>query len=154
MHTLDLLGLENGIGLLLGPKLNPNQYHTVKHGTLICALWRHQIETFSALLVLCAGNSPVTGESPHICQWRGALMFSFFYAWTNGWVNSRDVGDLRRHRAHYDVNVMEAQSQSASHCKTWDAYLRFVTNHTDYMYLCKCVLKAMLNRHSIFDMHK
>ena len=24
--------------------------------------WRHQIETFSALLVLCAGNSPVTGE--------------------------------------------------------------------------------------------
>ena len=24
--------------------------------------WRHQIETFSALLSLCAGNSPVTGE--------------------------------------------------------------------------------------------
>ena len=26
--------------------------------------WRHQLETFSALLVLCAGNSPVTGEFP------------------------------------------------------------------------------------------
>ena len=26
--------------------------------------WRHQIETFSALLALCAGNSPVTGEFP------------------------------------------------------------------------------------------
>ena len=25
---------------------------------------RHQIETFSALLALCAGNSPVTGEFP------------------------------------------------------------------------------------------
>ena len=24
--------------------------------------WRHQMETFSTLLVLCAGNSPVTGE--------------------------------------------------------------------------------------------
>ena len=24
--------------------------------------WRHQIETFSVLLALCAGNSPVTGE--------------------------------------------------------------------------------------------
>ena len=24
--------------------------------------WRHQMETFSALLALCAGNSPVTGE--------------------------------------------------------------------------------------------
>ena len=26
--------------------------------------WRHQIETFSALLALCAGNSPVPGEFP------------------------------------------------------------------------------------------
>ena len=26
--------------------------------------WRHQLETFSALLALCAGNSPVTGEFP------------------------------------------------------------------------------------------
>ena len=26
--------------------------------------WRHQMETFSALLVLCEGNSPVTGEFP------------------------------------------------------------------------------------------
>ena len=26
--------------------------------------WRHQMEAFSALLALCAGNSPVTGEFP------------------------------------------------------------------------------------------
>ena len=26
--------------------------------------WRHRIEAFSALLALCAGNSPVTGEFP------------------------------------------------------------------------------------------
>ena len=26
--------------------------------------WRHQMETFAALLDLCAGNSPVTGEFP------------------------------------------------------------------------------------------
>ena len=26
--------------------------------------WRHQMETFSTLLAICAGNSPVTGESP------------------------------------------------------------------------------------------
>ena len=26
--------------------------------------WRHHMEAFSALLVLCAGNSPVTGEFP------------------------------------------------------------------------------------------
>ena len=28
------------------------------------AWWRHQMETFSALLALCAGNSPVTAEFP------------------------------------------------------------------------------------------
>ena len=31
--------------------------------------WRHQMEIFSALLALCAGNSPV--NSPHKGQWRG-----------------------------------------------------------------------------------
>ena len=30
----------------------------------IYAWWRHQMETFSALLAICAGNSPVTGEFP------------------------------------------------------------------------------------------
>ena len=36
-------------------------------GSLTCAWqswWRHQMETFSALLVICAGNSPVPGEFP------------------------------------------------------------------------------------------
>ena len=29
-----------------------------------CTWWRHQMETFSALLTICAGNSPVTVEFP------------------------------------------------------------------------------------------
>ena len=33
-------------------------------------------------------------------------MFSLICAWINGWVNNREAGDLRRHRAHYDVIVM------------------------------------------------
>ena len=32
--------------------------------------------------------------------------FFFIYAWMNGWVNNGEAGDLRRHRAHYDVTVM------------------------------------------------
>ena len=68
--------------------------------------WRHQMETFSALLALCAGNSPVTGEFPHKGQWRGALMFSLICTGINGWVNNHEAGDLRRYRAHYDVIVM------------------------------------------------
>ena len=39
-------------------------------------------------------------------QWRRALMLSLICAWTNGWVNNRDDSDLRRHRAHGDVNIM------------------------------------------------
>ena len=45
-------------------------------------------------------------EFPHKGQWRGALMFSLICAWINVWVNNREAGDLRRHRGHYDVNVM------------------------------------------------
>ena len=59
-------------------------------------------------------RSPV--NSPHKGQWRGALMFSLFCAWTNGWVNNRDPGDLRRHRAHYDINVMEYEQTRRWHC--------------------------------------
>ena len=47
------------------------------------AWWRHQMKTFSALLALCAGNSPVTGKSPHKGQWRGALVFPLICTWIN-----------------------------------------------------------------------
>ena len=45
-------------------------------------------------------------NSPHKGQWHGALMFSLICTWINGWVNNGKAGDLRRHRAHYDVTVM------------------------------------------------
>ena len=67
--------------------------------------WRHQMETFSALLALCAGNSPVPVNSPHKGQWRGVLMFSLICARINDWVNNREAGDLRRHLGHYDFTV-------------------------------------------------
>ena len=68
--------------------------------------WRHQMETFSTLLAICAGNSPVPGEFPDKSQWRGALVFSLICVWINGWVNNGEAGDLRLYRAHYDVTVM------------------------------------------------
>ena len=160
------------------------------------AWWRHQMETFSALLAICAGNSPVTGEFPaqrpvtrsfdvffdlrlnkrlnkqsrgwwfetlsrplwrhrnglaifqHVwslqfislfvnawhrmsyisytpCnvssmmtssngnvfrvtgQGRRPLMFSLICASINSWVNNREAGELRRHRAYHDVIVMQ-----------------------------------------------
>ena len=53
-------------------------------------------------------RSPV--NSPHKGQWRGALMFSLICTWINGWENNREAGDLRGHRAHYDVTVMNRLS--------------------------------------------
>ena len=68
-------------------------------GFIVLLWWRHQMETFSALLALWPVNSPHKG------QWSGALMFSLICACINRWVNNREADDLRRHRAHYDVIV-------------------------------------------------
>ena len=68
--------------------------------------WRHQMEPFSALLAICAGNSPVPGEFP--AQRPVTRSFDVLFdlrlikrlpkqSW--GWW-------LRRHRAHYDVIAM------------------------------------------------
>ena len=64
------------------------------------------MDTFSALLAICAGNSPVTGEFP--AQRPVTRSFDVFFnlrpnkrlskQWRDWW--------LRRHRDHYDVTVM------------------------------------------------
>ena len=70
--------------------------------TAVSYSWsRHQMETFSALLAICA----VPGEFAN-GRWRGALMFSLICTRLNGWVNNREAGDLRRYRTHYDVTVL------------------------------------------------
>ena len=72
--------------------------------------WRHQMETFSALLALSEGNHRSPVNSPHKGQWRGALMFSLIRAWINGWTNNQDAGDLSRHFTHYDVTAMSEET--------------------------------------------
>ena len=62
------------------------------------------METFSALLAICAGNSPITGDFP--AQRPVTRSFDVDLRLINGWVNNSEAGDLRRHRAHYDVTVM------------------------------------------------
>ena len=68
--------------------------------------WRHQMEIFSALLALCVGNSPVTGEFP--IERPVTRSFGVFFDLR---VNNRGAGDLRRHRAHYDVIIIYAINQ-------------------------------------------
>ena len=98
--------------------------------------WRHQMETLSALLTLCAGNSPVTGKFPLQRPLTRSFDFSLIWDWIHSWVNNRDAGDLKHHRAHYDVIVMWA--------------LEWLFDHTsripvDYLisprYVCMIVLR-------------
>ena len=64
------------------------------------------METFFALLAICAGNSPVPSEFP--TQRPVARSFDVFFdlRLNKRWVNNGEAGDLRRYRAHYDVTVM------------------------------------------------
>ena len=64
--------------------------------------WKH----FSRYWPFVRGihRSPV--NSHHKGQWRGTLMFSLICDWIDGWVNNREAGILRHHRARYDVIVM------------------------------------------------
>ena len=64
------------------------------------------METFFGLLAFCAGNSPVTGEFPSQRPVTRSFDDFFIWTWISGWVNNREAGHLRRHRAHFDVIVM------------------------------------------------
>ena len=66
------------------------------------------METFSAFLALRAGNSPVTGEFP--AQRPVTRSFDVFFdlRLNKRLSKQKEAGDLRRHRAHYDVILMES----------------------------------------------
>ena len=66
------------------------------------------METFSALLAICGGNSPVPGEFPT----QRPVMFSLICVRITGRVNNHEAGDLRRYHALYDDIVMQQT-------KTW-----------------------------------
>ena len=64
-------------------------------------------------------------NSPHKGQRRRALMFSLICVWINGWVNNREAGDLRRHRAHCVVIVM-------NHCDAKAGFATLNWTHPHY----------------------
>ena len=64
------------------------------------------METFSALLAICAGNSPVPGEFTSQRPVTRSFDVFFDLGLNKRLRNDREAGDLRRYRAHYDVTVM------------------------------------------------
>ena len=69
--------------------------------------WRHQMETFSALLALCEGNPPVTGGLPLRASNVG--LWCFLWSAPEQTVRQTKIetlaGDLGRHRHYYDVTL-------------------------------------------------
>ena len=82
---------------------------------------------------LCGERSPV--NSPHKGQWCGALKFSLICAWTNGWANTPDAGDLRRHRARYDVIVILKVSHHLWQYIKYNIFLKYTYVH-GFIALC------------------
>ena len=88
------------------------------------------METFSALLAICAENSPVPGDFPAQRPVTRSFGVCFICVWINGWVNNREAGDLRRYRAHCDVTVM-------THSST--------VNAEQFSEMCSVVIHLVLN---------
>ena len=65
------------------------------------------METFSALLAICARNSPGPQvNSRHKGQRCGTFDVFFDLRRNKRLSNQYEAGDLRRHRTHYDVTVL------------------------------------------------
>ena len=113
--------------------------HWLKHDDVI--KWNH----FSRYWPFVRGIHQSPANSPHKGQWRGAVMFSLICAWINGWVNNREAGDLRRHRSHYDVTVMDEPGVSIDWIDSlpppsWSESHNQTTGELCYLNLVKCQL--------------
>ena len=99
------------------------------HNLIITSWWRHQMETFSALLALCEGKPPVIGGFPHKCQWRGAMMFSLINKRLNKHSRRRWLGTSSPSLWSH-CNVHAEAFSSPPHSKKWLEQLSIVYHST------------------------
>ena len=106
---------------------------------LFFSWWRHQMETFSALLTLCAGNSPVTGEFPS--QRPVTRSFDlFFHLYLNkcsskqswGWWSETPSCSLWRHCTVYQIRVLFKVKSTPNPFSN----LRHLISHVVFVKLC------------------
>ena len=77
------------------PGLNTYQTNTYA----VYSWWRHQMETFYAILPLCEGNPPVTGEFPPQRPVTRSFDVFFDLRMKKCWANIQYASDLGHHRA-------------------------------------------------------
>ena len=116
------------INLNLSRDKDSNTIHDEFKG-IFCSWWCHPMETFSALLALGAGNSPVTGELPS--QRPVTQIFDVFF---DALLNKRFSKQptcwwIESHCAHYDITVIIG-SLGQHWCWVMELVLSFkVSNH-------------------------
>ena len=101
LNTIQLLTFRSHLERLLQKK-HINYFVIVQ----IHSWWRHEMETFSALLILSAGNSPVNGDIPAQRPVMRSFDVFFDLRLNKRLSKQREAGHLGRHHAHYDVIVM------------------------------------------------
>ena len=74
--------------------------------TITMARTKEQLASFSVLLVLCERKPPVTGGFPSQRPVTRSFDVCFVLRLKKQLNKNRDPGDLRSHRAHHDVNIM------------------------------------------------
>ena len=119
----------------------PEQSHVciLKPTTSLVTWWRHQMETFSALLAICAGNSPVPGEFP--AQRPVTRSFDvFFHLRLNKRSSKQSQGWLRRYRAHNDVTVTTYY--------IWFGKVYLTVIYTVHFYVLRLYFKYVTSLHS------
>ena len=80
-------------------------------------LYNRRVVCYTGLIIMTSSDrsifrvtgplcGEVTGEFPSQRPVTRSFDVFFDLSWITGWVNNREAGDLRRHRAHYDVIAM------------------------------------------------
>ena len=113
--------------------------------------WRHQMETFSALLALCAGNSPATSEFPSQRPVTQSLSKQ-----SGGWLFETPATPLWRHYNvgircwsfsfhfyHYTVNFVVIASIKSTTLSFLKHYIKPLTN--------ACLSKILIDTGILFS---
>ena len=126
--------------------------------------WRHQMDTFSALLAICAGNSPVSGEFP--TQRPVTRSFDVFFdlclnkrlskQWWGWWFETLSC-PLWRHRngpvsapgPRFNIKMTSYQSRK-SHCGD-ETILRPSYLYNGISYTCKMTSLNWIRALNVFN---
>ena len=77
----------------------------------------------------------------------GLWCFLWSAPWTNGWVNNREAGDLRHHRANYDVIIIANGRKLIGHAWHWEHTISSICIH--FLWLM-CILTPCVKQQYIY----